>query len=95
MKKMLAVVVAVTVFFIMFCLGERMYIENSDRYPAWLTTSELEDVDNEKLFRIRETVCKREPIEIFIKRNHVILRCGWTWFNPTYIAKSYKGASLN
>ncbi|WP_099597088.1 hypothetical protein [Stenotrophomonas maltophilia] len=56
----------------------------------------VRDVNNAELLRLRETACKAAPIEIFQKRGHVVMRCGFAWYEPstkTYIANSYMGGT--
>ncbi len=75
---------------------ERVYLVNADTYPRWLASGELGDVNNAELLRLRETACKAAPIEIFQKRGHFVMRCGFAWYEPstkTYIANSYMGGT--
>lgn len=71
---------------------ERVYLVNADTYPRWLASGELGDANNVDLLRLRETACKAAPIEIFQKRDLVVLRCGFALYEPstrTYIATSF------
>lgn len=71
---------------------ERVYLVSADTYPRWLASGELGGVDDTELLRLRETACKAAPIEIFQKRDFVVLRCGFALYEPstrTYVATSF------
>lgn len=77
-------------------VAERTYLEKGQSYPRWLASGQLGNVDDVALGRLRETSCSSAPIEIFQKRDFVVLRCGYFWYEPgskTYIAESYGSSS--
>jgi hypothetical protein len=74
-------------------MAERVYLGYGENYPRWLADGELRDVDATVLARLRETDCRKDIIEIYRKKDSVVLRCGLLWIQPstkTFIAKSFE-----
>jgi len=70
---------------------ERMYLYQTEHYPAWLASGQFGELRETDLMALRNGACKQHPIEILHKTDHVILRCGTWWYAPsthTFIAKS-------
>ena len=85
--------ISIAVIFGIALLGglERLYVVYGHGYPRWLAAGELGDVDMADMLELRQTACK-DPIELFPKDDFVVLRCGFSWFEPatnTFLAKSF------
>ena len=88
--------ISIAVIFGIALLGglERLYVVYGHGYPRWLAAGELGDVDMADMLELRQTACK-DPIELFPKDDFVVLRCGFSWFEPatnTFMAKSFSPA---
>lgn len=92
LSRAIQAVLAVLLVVAVFSTAERLYLVNGDAYPSWLASGELGQVDHATIVRLRNTECSHDVIEIYHKRDSVVLRCGLAWYQPstrTYIAESY------
>ncbi len=86
-----AVCVVVMVMF-GYALFDRFNLMYGESYPLWMTRANLGAVDAAKVVSIRAGECSHEPIEVFKKRDGYVLRCGYTFLEPstrTYFADSF------
>lgn len=68
---------------------DRVNLVNGNTYPHWMTRENLGAVDEQMIVALRKGQCSHEPIEIYRKRDGYVMRCGYTFLEPstrTYFA---------